>query len=152
METIGLVGIGAGSRLLGPVEAFAVSIRIQNHWAVQTMKAFGSLLAGKRKIKDSMTGPLGIVYLTSEAASLGAGPLLILLSLFSLSLAIFNCSHFRWRALAVSGSGKAARPAGQHRGAGARGHGGLGASGHAGTCGFRQRHPALLVSEAVKRT
>jgi regulator of sigma E protease len=91
METIGLVGIGAGSRLLGPVEAFAVSIRIQNHWAVQTIKALGSLLAGKRKIKDSMTGPLGIVYLTSEAASLGAGPLLILLSLFSLSLAIFNC-------------------------------------------------------------
>ncbi len=89
--TIGLVGIGAGSERMGPVAAMGLSIRMQNYWAVQTIKAFGALLTGKRKIQDSMTGPLGIVKLTSEAAGMGMGPLLILLSLFSLSLAIFNC-------------------------------------------------------------
>ncbi len=91
MESIGLIGIGAGARSLSAIEALGISFNMQGYWAKQTMQALGALVTGKRKIKDSMTGPLGIMYLTSEAVSMGLAPLLLLLSLFSLSLAIFNC-------------------------------------------------------------
>ena len=41
-------------------------------------------------MRDSMTGPIGIVYMTSEAMRSGLPALLSTISLLSLSLAIFN--------------------------------------------------------------
>jgi regulator of sigma E protease len=54
------------------------------------MFALWALVTGRLSMQESMTGPIGILYLTSEAASLGMAPLLSLMSLFSLSLALFN--------------------------------------------------------------
>ena len=47
-------------------------------------------MTGKLSLRDSVTGPIGIIYLTSEAVQMGIAPLLFLTSLLSLSLAIFN--------------------------------------------------------------
>jgi regulator of sigma E protease len=41
-------------------------------------------------MKESMTGPLGIFFITSKAASLGVIAVLHLMAVLSLSLAIFN--------------------------------------------------------------
>jgi regulator of sigma E protease len=49
-----------------------------------------SLFTGRVSFKESFTGPIGILYMTSEAARMGVSPLLYLISIFSLSLAIFN--------------------------------------------------------------
>ncbi|HEX9780094.1 MAG TPA: M50 family metallopeptidase [bacterium] len=87
---IGMIGIGAGVLKVGPLGALALAGKTLHHWTLQTFAGLGSLVTGRRSLKESVTGPLGIVYLTSEAVSLGLGPLLILVSLFSLSLAIFN--------------------------------------------------------------
>ena len=89
--TVGLIGIGVGGAKLGPIEAVTTAWTLLNSWSVRTFEALGALFTGKRAFKDSVTGPLGIVYLTSEAVTMGAGPIIILLSIFSLSLAIFNC-------------------------------------------------------------
>ncbi len=91
---VGLIGVSPSgefeSRRLGPVESFTRTITQQNEWAVQTMVGLWSVVTGKLSMRDSVTGPIGIVYLTSEAARMGIVPLLFLTSLFSLSLAIFN--------------------------------------------------------------
>ena len=54
------------------------------------MLALWSMITGRLPLRDSVTGPIGLVYLTSEAVKMGIAPLLFLTSLFSLSLAIFN--------------------------------------------------------------
>ena len=52
--------------------------------------SLGLLVTGAMPFKDSMTGPIGIVIMTSEAVKMGISPVLFLVSLFSLSLALFN--------------------------------------------------------------
>ena len=93
-KAVGLIGISPSgafeSRRVGPVAAFGRTIEQQNEWLAQTMFALWSLVTGKLSMQESMTGPIGILYLTSEAASMGVAPLLSLMSLFSLSLALFN--------------------------------------------------------------
>ena len=93
-QTVGLIGISPSgafeSHRVGPLAAFGRTIQQQNEWLAQTMFALWSLATGKLSMRESMTGPIGILYLTSEAASLGIAPLLSLMSLFSLSLALFN--------------------------------------------------------------
>ncbi|MBI4003701.1 MAG: RIP metalloprotease RseP [Candidatus Omnitrophica bacterium] len=93
-QRVGLIGISPSgafeSRRVGPVAAFGRTIEQQNEWLAQTMFALWSLVTGKLSMRESMTGPIGILYLTSEAASMGLAPLLSLMSLFSLSLALFN--------------------------------------------------------------
>jgi regulator of sigma E protease len=91
---VGLIGISPSGAFhaarLGPVEAVGRTITQQNAWIGQTMVALWSMLTGKLSMRDSVTGPIGIVYLTSEAMRMGVAPLLLLVSLFSLSLALFN--------------------------------------------------------------
>ena len=93
-KTVGLIGIGPSGEFtthrIGPVEAVRRTIEQQNEWTIQTLTACWLLLTGKLGLQDSVTGPIGIVYLTSEAVRMGLSPLLFLVSLFSLSLAIFN--------------------------------------------------------------
>jgi len=93
-KRVGLIGISPSgafeARRFGPLEAFGRTIAQENEWLAQTMFALWSLVTGKLSMRESMTGPIGILYLTSEAASMGIAPLLSLMSLFSLSLALFN--------------------------------------------------------------
>ncbi|MDD3274341.1 MAG: RIP metalloprotease RseP [Candidatus Omnitrophica bacterium] len=48
------------------------------------------LVSGRMSMRDSMTGPLGIFFITSKAAKLGIIAVLHLMAVLSISLAIFN--------------------------------------------------------------
>ena len=93
-KTIGLIGISPSgafeSTRIGPVAAIGRTLQKQGEWASQTMLSLWFMFTGKLSLRDSVTGPIGIIYLTSEAVQMGLVPLLFLASLFSLSLAIFN--------------------------------------------------------------
>lgn len=93
-QRVGLIGISPSgefeTRRVGPLSAVGRTIQQQNEWVGQTLLALWSMITGRIAMRDSVTGPIGILYLTSEAAKLGFAPLLYLISLFSLSLALFN--------------------------------------------------------------
>ncbi len=93
-RTIGMIGIEPKGEFravrVGPVEAVGRTAAQLNEWTLQTLTALGSMATGRLSMRDSVTGPIGIVYLTSEAIRIGIVPVLFLISLFSLSLAIFN--------------------------------------------------------------
>ncbi|MBI3321011.1 MAG: RIP metalloprotease RseP [Candidatus Omnitrophica bacterium] len=93
-KTIGLIGIAPSgafaSYRVGPLAAFGRALHQQLEWTTQTLLSLWSLATGKLTLRDSVTGPIGLVYLTAEAVRMGVAPLLFLISLFSLSLAIFN--------------------------------------------------------------
>jgi regulator of sigma E protease len=55
-----------------------------------TYRALGFMITGRLSMRESMTGPLGIFFITSKAASLGFIAVLHLMAVLSLSLAIFN--------------------------------------------------------------
>jgi regulator of sigma E protease len=93
-KTVGLIGVAPSGEFepyrLEPVQALGRAFRQQVQWTEETLVAMGSLLTGKLALRDSVTGPIGLVYLTSDAVKLGIAPVLFLASLFSLSLGIFN--------------------------------------------------------------
>jgi len=89
-KTIGRIGVTPGLFRVGPFEAVWRAFRMMNQLTAQTMLGLWSMLTGKTSLSDSVLGPIGIVHLTSQAARLGVAPLLYLVSLLSLSLAIFN--------------------------------------------------------------
>lgn len=93
-KSIGLIGISPSGEFesyrVGPWEAVGKAWQQQAEWVEQTFLSFWSMFTGRLSMRDSMTGPVGIVYLTSEAVKMGIAPALFLISLLSLSLAIFN--------------------------------------------------------------
>ena len=93
-KTIGLIGIGPSGAFepyrVAPLPAFPKAVKQQAEWTGQTLLGVWAMLTGKMSLRDSVTGPIGIVYMTSEAVRMGLAPVLFLASLLSLSLAIFN--------------------------------------------------------------
>ena len=93
-KSVGLIGIGPSGAFetfhVGPIEAIGRTVHQHNEWVGQTLLALWSMATGRISVRESVTGPIGLLVLTSEAASMGIGPLLYLIALFSLSLAIFN--------------------------------------------------------------
>ncbi len=93
-RTIGLIGVAPSGAFepfrVGPADAFGRALRQQGEATVQTLTALWSMATGRLALRDSVTGPIGLIYLTSEAMRMGWAPLLFLISLLSLSLAIFN--------------------------------------------------------------
>lgn len=55
-----------------------------------TYKALWRMIGGRLSLRESVSGPLGIFYITSQAARLGITAVLNLFGLLSISLAIFN--------------------------------------------------------------
>ncbi|MBM3251534.1 MAG: hypothetical protein FJZ11_01960 [Candidatus Omnitrophica bacterium] len=55
-----------------------------------TYKALFMMLTGGVSLKDSVTGPLGIFFITGKAAEQGIVYLLHIMAILSMSLAIFN--------------------------------------------------------------
>lgn len=93
-KRVGLIGISPSGDLtsikVGPIEAVGLTFHKHNEWMGGTLTALWSMITQKIKMKDSVTGPIGIFVITSEAAKMGIGAILSLVSLFSLSLALFN--------------------------------------------------------------
>lgn len=55
-----------------------------------TYAALGKMLVGAMPFKESVTGPLGMYYVTSEAVKVGLSAVLHLMAVLSASLCIFN--------------------------------------------------------------
>lgn len=74
----------------GPIKAFALSIEKVFDLTAMNYKALWAIVTRKISMRESATGPLGIFYIASKAASLGITAVLHLIAVLSVSLAIFN--------------------------------------------------------------
>ena len=128
-RTVGLLGVSPSGAFttyrVSPLEAVHQTASKQVEWLSQTGLSLWSMVTGRVPMQESMTGPIGIVYMTSEAVRMGLGALLYLVSIFSLSLAIFNffpipildgghllflvCEKFRGRPVSLSVQERAAQ-------------------------------------------
>ena len=88
---IGLVPSGEAHLARYPLPV-AVARGIDRTWWLTTMtlQAFWQMATGALPVKESLTGPVGIFYITSSAAALGWRYLAQLFAVISVSLAIFN--------------------------------------------------------------
>lgn len=70
----------------------AVTHGVERTWmlTVMTVQSLWQLVTGALPLTESLTGPVGIFYITSSAAALGWRYLLQLFAVLSVSLAIFN--------------------------------------------------------------
>ncbi len=90
----GMIGVLPSGELVkvvyGPLGAAWHAL--EHAWDItdMTCTAFWRMITGKLSIRESIAGPLGIFFVTSEAAQMGIAVLMHLIALLSLSLAIFN--------------------------------------------------------------
>jgi regulator of sigma E protease len=93
-KTVGLIGIVPRGDFepyrVGPLQAVKETFQKELEWTAQIGLSLWALATGRVSAQESLTGPIGILYLTSEAARMGFSSLLYLVSIFSLSLAVFN--------------------------------------------------------------
>lgn len=94
-RNVGLLGITPNTAetvkiKYGLIKAFSLSAEKTWTLTVITYKAIWRMITGKLSLSKSVTGPIGIFYITSQAAHMGITALLNLIGLLSLSLAIFN--------------------------------------------------------------
>ena len=91
---LGIIGISPTDEMItvkhGLLQSFVLGAKKTLDLSVITFKGLWWLITGKISMRDSMTGPLGIFYITSKAASLGIIAVLHLMAVLSVSLAIFN--------------------------------------------------------------
>lgn len=93
-RNVGLLGITPFGEVVkvrhGFLQSFILGINQTLDLTVMTYKGLWRMITGKLSIRESVTGPLGIFYITSKAASLGVIAVLHLVAVLSVSLAIFN--------------------------------------------------------------
>lgn len=93
-HTVGLIGITPADELIkvryDVIQSFLLSINKTWDLTMMTYKAIWRMITGKLSMRESVTGPLGIFYITSKAATLGINAVLHLVAVLSISLAIFN--------------------------------------------------------------
>lgn len=97
-HSVGLIGISPAEEVTkvrhGPVAALFLGITRTWDLTRTIYRTLWSMLTGRLSFKESVTGPLGIFYITSQAAHLGITPLLFLVAGLSISLAVFNLLPF----------------------------------------------------------
>lgn len=93
-RNVGLIGITPKDEIVkvkhGFLKSFVLGINKTLDLTVMTYKAFWRMITGKLSMRESITGPLGIFYITSKAVNLGIVALLHLVAVLSVSLCIFN--------------------------------------------------------------
>jgi len=93
-HNVGLLGILSGDELTtvkyGFFDSAIKSFNKTIDLTLLTLKALGLMLTGKLSMKESVTGPLGIFFITSKAAKLGIIAFMHLVATLSISLGIFN--------------------------------------------------------------
>ena len=93
-KTVGLIGISPSGEFdsypVGPLAALGKAAHQQYEWTWQTLAAVKSMIIGKLALRDSVAGPITLMVMTSEAVKMGLPATLMIVSLLSLSLAIFN--------------------------------------------------------------
>lgn len=93
-RSVGLLGITPYDEIVevrhGWKDAFLLSINKTWGLTMMTYTALWRMITGKLSMRESVTGPLGIFYITYKAAKLGIIAVLHLIAVLSVSLAIFN--------------------------------------------------------------
>jgi regulator of sigma E protease len=91
---VGLLGITPFDEIVTVRHGFIASLGLAfakaGSLTVMTLKSIGLMITGKLSMRDSVTGPLGIFFITSQAATLGAIAVVHLIAILSISLGIFN--------------------------------------------------------------
>ena len=93
-KTLGIIGITPFDEVVeirhGFMESAYLGLNKTIDLTVMTYKGIWRLATGKMSMRDSMTGPLGIFFITSKAAKLGLIAVMHLVAVLSVSLAVFN--------------------------------------------------------------
>ncbi|MEK6733069.1 MAG: RIP metalloprotease RseP [Candidatus Omnitrophota bacterium] len=93
-KNISIMGIAPSEEVVYVKYGFVKSIYMgaEKLWSLTyiTYRALWASITGAIPVKESMTGPIGIFYITGQAAKLGIVYLLQLMGVLSASLAIFN--------------------------------------------------------------
>jgi regulator of sigma E protease len=93
-RSIGLLGITPSDEIIKVrhnfLDAFFLGLDRTLDLTIMTYKGLWRMITGKLSFRESVTGPLGIFYVTSKAASLGVIAVLHLIAVLNVSLAIFN--------------------------------------------------------------
>ena len=93
-KSLGIIGITPFDEVMevrhGLIESAYLGLKKTIDLTVMTYKGIWRLACGKMSMRDSMTGPLGIFFITSKAAKLGIIAVMHLIAVLSVSLAVFN--------------------------------------------------------------
>ena len=93
-KSVSIIGIAPSDEVVYVKYGFMKSLYlgVEKLWTLTyiTCRALWASITGAVPIKESMTGPIGIFYITGQAAKLGFIYLLQLMGVLSASLAIFN--------------------------------------------------------------
>lgn len=96
--TIAMIGIAPSTRIepvrYGFPRFFYMAFKKLTVLTAITYKALWSIMTGRLSVKESITGPIGIFVVTTQAAKLGSIYILHLMAILSASLAIFNMLPF----------------------------------------------------------
>lgn len=91
---VGLVGILPAGEIIsvkyGVLKSIYIAAEKLIYLTLMTYEALWGILFGGIPLKESLTGPIGIFFITGEAARLGFVYLLHMMGVLSMSLAIFN--------------------------------------------------------------
>jgi len=93
-KTVGLIGIKPADEFIkiryGFIKSFFMGGGKLFYLTWLTIKSLVFMVSGRMSFRESVTGPLGIFYITTEAAHLGIIPLIQVIAVISMSLSIFN--------------------------------------------------------------
>jgi regulator of sigma E protease len=93
-KTLGIIGITPFDEIMevrhGFMESAYLGLKKTVDLTIMTYKGIWRLASGKMSMRDSMTGPLGILDFTSKAAKSGIIAVMRLIAVLSVSLAVFN--------------------------------------------------------------
>lgn len=97
-KNVGLIGIKASDEMVtfkaGFFKSFYLSINKTIEITLMTYKSLWLMITRKMSVRESVTGPLGMFYITSKAASIGLIAVLHLVAILSISLGLFNLLPF----------------------------------------------------------
>jgi regulator of sigma E protease len=93
-KNVGLIGIKPADDIIkirhGLLRSFTLATEKLLDFTLITYKAIWRMLTGKLSMRESITGPLGIFYITAKTAELGFVAVVHLMAVLNVSLAIFN--------------------------------------------------------------
>lgn len=88
------IGIASANEMIYVKSGFfkAVAMGFERVWVLTTMilMSLGMMITGAMPFKDSMTGPIGIFFMTKEAAHMGLAYLFYFMGSLSVSLFVLN--------------------------------------------------------------
>jgi len=93
-QKAGIIGISVSEEMFLVKHSFVDSfhLSLSKTWELTRMTYVGlwRMVSGKLSMRESVTGPLGMYYVTTKVTKVGLGAVLHLFAVLSVSLAIFN--------------------------------------------------------------